>query len=198
MTNELQTQGAVPHVISVPSGMAENGVLSIDLAYWARQEARIQEVAIVTSDKAAELLSTFNSCCLDLDDITNKLNLEVQLAQRAADSVKARVIIDEVPTILAAKKLATAKNPMGSEDLRNAILGTHEEYQQALRNVDTLKALTKLMQGKRDAFERAWRSVRALVSERTFNPNRTINAGPSTTSGGIGSDGPVGFGKARL
>ena len=173
-------------------------MLKIDLSYWATLEARIQEVAIVTSEKAAELLSTFNSCCLDLDDITNKLSLEVQLAQRDADSTKARVIIDEVPEILAAKKLATAKNPMGSEDLRNAVLGTHTEYQEALRKVDTLKALSKLMQGKRDAFERAWRSVRALVSERTFTPNRTINAGPNTTSGGIGSDSTTGFGKARL
>lgn len=186
------------HIIRISSSMSENGTLTIDLAHWARQEARIQEVAAVTSEKAAELLSTFNGCCLDLDDITNKLTLEAQLAQREADSVKARVIIDEVPTILAARKLATAKNPMGSEDLRNAILGTHQEYQQALRKVDTLKALTKLMQGKRDAFERAWRSVRALVSERTFNPNRTINAGPGTTSGGIGSGGPAHFGKARL
>ena len=179
--------------------MTPSDDIDIDLSEWAIREARIQEVAVVTSEKTAELLSTYNQDCLDLDSIVNKLELEVQLATRAAEGVKATILLDKVPTILAAKKLATAKNPMGSEDLRNAILGTDQEYQDALQKVDMLKALTKLMRGKRDAFERAWRSVRAIASDRTFTPSLTINSGPSTTAGGIGSEQKNnGFGKARL
>jgi hypothetical protein len=59
--------------------------------------------------------------------LANTIELEYQFAVREAEKIRAEVLLDRVPKILAEKGLATAKNPMGSEDLRDAVLAQDTE-----------------------------------------------------------------------
>lgn len=188
-------------IILCPAGSMEAQDIPIDLGHWARLENRIQEVATVTPQKAPELLATFNRAALDLDRLAIQLELEHQIALRNADRVRGEVLLDRVPKILAEKGLATAKNPMGSEDLRSAILDTDSQYRDMLERADMLKAMTKLIRGKYDAFERAFRSVRTLVGEQNFNyalPNRNLSGDTGTADVGRVNGPPAGFGRARI
>lgn len=155
--------------IYAPAGSPSGQDIPINLSHWGRLEARIEEVAAVTPTKAPELLATFNRAALDLDRLANEVELEYQLAQREADRLKGEILLDRVPDILAQKGLATPKNPMGSEDLRQAVLSQQADYRDQLERVDKLKAMVKMIRGKFDAFERAFRSVRTLVGEQSYN-----------------------------
>src|SRR5262245_33499050 len=105
-------------IIFAPRGKKDEAPIPLDMAHWAALEARIQEVACVTPQKAPELLATFNRAALDLDHLANTFELEYQIAVREAEKVRAEVLLDKVPKVLQEKGLATAKSPMGSEDLR--------------------------------------------------------------------------------
>lgn len=185
-------------IIFAPAGNKSGEDIPIDLAHWARLETRIQEVSTVTPHKAPELLATFNRAALDLDRLANMLELEHQMAVREAERVRGEVILDKVPFILKAKGLATDRNPMGSEDMRLAVLSQDRDYQESLERVDKLKAMTRMIRGKYDAFERAFRSVRTLVGEQTFNfGNRNLSGDTGTTEPGAYTRVP-GFGTAKV
>lgn len=179
-------------IIHIPSVSPNGNAIEIDFSYWAQQEARIAEIATVTGVKAPELLATFNRACLELDRIANNVELEYHNSVRAADRLRAEILIDKVPGILISKGLATTKNPMGSEDLRNAVLARDPDYDQALERSEQLKALNKLMRGKFDAFERAFRSVRTLVGEQNFNYSNKLSGDTGTAS-----PGKMGFGTPK-
>lgn len=186
-------------IVYCPSGDSKGSAIEIHMGYWASLEARIQEIATVTPQKAPELLATFNRAALDLDRLGNQLELEYQMSVRAADKVRAEILLDRVPKILAEKGLSTPKNPMGSEDLRQAVLSADTQYQEALERSDLLKAMVKMIRGKYEAFERAFRSVRTLVGEQNFNymlPNRNLSGDSGTAEPGAPTP-PAGFGRAK-
>ncbi len=176
-------------IILAPSGNKAGQEIPIDMGYWAQLEARINEVATVTPQKAPELMATFNRAALDLDRLANMLELEYQIALREADKIRAEVLLDRVPKILAEKGLANSRNPMGSEDLRNAVLAQDKDLDAALERSEQLKAMTKMIRGKYDAFERAFRSVRTLVGEQNFNfslPARELSHGKDGDQTNVG------------
>lgn len=185
-------------IIYCPAGNKNGEAIQIDMGYWAQLEARIQEVATVTPAKAPELLATFNRAALDLDRLGNALELEHQMAVREAERVRGEILLDRVPGILKAKGLATDRNPMGSEDMRQAVLSQDKEYQEALDRADMLKAMTKMIRGKFDAFERAFRSVRTLVGEATFNFSNANLKGDTGTAAPGQRTAPAGFGTAKI
>jgi hypothetical protein len=173
------------YVILAPRGKSEEPDIPIDLEYWAKLEARISEVATVTPTKAPELLATFNRAALKADELANSLEFEQQIAARESDKIKAQILLDDVPKILAEKGLSTNKSPLGSEDLREAIINSNAKYTESIDRQDQLKALTKMFRTKYNAFERAFRSVKSLVAEQTFNFGKD-----SRTSGDSGDGEP--------
>lgn len=182
-------------IVHCPAGSPSSQPIPIDLGYWAELEARIREIATVTPTKAPELLSTFTRACLDLDGLVNTLELEYQVSMREAEKIRATVLLDRVPKILQEKGLTTSKNPMGSEDLRNAVLAQDPDYDAALERTEQLKAMTRMVKGKYDAFERAFRSVRTLVGEQNFNYSNDKRLSGDTGTAPAGSTN--GFGKPR-
>jgi hypothetical protein len=181
-------------IIVAPGGGPSSPGIPIDLAQWARLEQRIDEIATVTPTKAPELLGTFNRAALELDRLANSLELECQVAQREADKIRAVILLDKMPQILEQKKLAS------SEQIRKAILSLDPELDAAMEKVELLKAMTKMIRGKYDAFERAFRSVRTLVGEQNFNftDSRRETSGNSGTGGvGIRTVNSGGFGKPK-
>ena len=181
--------------IYAPAGVPGGAETAINMSHWGRLEARIQEIAHVTPTKAPEMLATFNRAALDLDQLSGQLELEYQSAMREVDRLKGEILLDRVPRILAEKGLATAKNPMGSEDMRQAVLSQEKDYQAQLERVDQLKALLKMVRGKFDAFERAFRSVRTLVGEQSYNFSKPVINGGDLSGKTVGIQG---YGKARF
>lgn len=163
-------------IVYVPAGNKNGAPIEVDFGALAKIEARIQEVASVTPQKAPELLATFNRAALDMDRLSHQLELEYQLSVRDAERIRGEVILDRAPTILKQKGLTTDRNPAGSEDLRNAVLANDKEYLEAMDRSDFIRAMQKIIRGKYDAFERAFRSVRTMVGEATFSfSNRNLS-----------------------
>lgn len=186
------------NIVLCPAGTPGGQPTEVNFGHWADLETRIGEIATVTPTKAPELLATFNRVCLDLERLHNNLELEHQYSLRHAERVRGQVILDRVPKILIEKGIATAKNPLGSEDIRNAILSQDQEYQDALERCDQIRAMVKLISSKYDAFERAFRSVSKLVGEAVFNygSNRSLSGDTGSAEPGEKQP-PPGFGRPK-
>lgn len=179
-------------ILHVPLGDGSEGGIPIDMDRWAQLEARIQEVATATPIKAPELLATFNRAALELGELGQKLELQAQKATRICERIRGEILLDRVPKILAEKKLVTNRNPMGSDDLREAILSQQQDYQDALDREALLKAARKLIKEKQDAFQRAFYSIKAMIGEQDFNYTDSLHSKLGSEEIGI-----QGFGKPR-
>lgn len=181
-------------IILAPPGGPNSSPTPINMTEWARLEQRIMEISTVTPVKAPELLSTFNRAALELDRLANSLELEYQTALREADKIRAVILLDKMPAILEQKGLSS------SENIRKAVLALDPELDAALEKAELLKAMTKMIRGKYDAFERAFRSVRTLVGEQNFNflnPKVETSGDSGNRSVGIEPANRGGFGKPK-
>ncbi len=129
--------------------------------------SRIQEVATVNAHKAPELLATFNRAYCDLGEYLSMLELCWHHADRKARDIRSRIILDDVPRILAEKGLASARNPGGSADQREAILDGSAEYQKALERVQVIKCMSTFLKDKRDSLEMAFTSVKKILGNES-------------------------------
>lgn len=182
--------------IVVPRGVPGLAPVTIDITVLVRAEARIVEVAAVTPVKAPELLATFNIAFLEASKFIALVEQELVQAKRFADKRRSVVILDVVPQVLATKGLATAKNPMGSEDLRRAILDGDEEYQKCLDRVNVIECYLELLKGKQKGIEMAYTSVKKLLGEQAFNFGNNHNLSAGGEDGATAGQ-KVGFGKPR-
>jgi hypothetical protein len=152
--------------------------LEIDLKTILQAEGRIPEVGFITPQKAPELLALFNVAYLDLTKHLVAVDFEYTQRERAAEQVRAEILLDRLPSILEKKGLASARSPLGSEDIRQAVLATQPDYQKALDEAQQLNALVELLKGKLKSIEMAYTSVKKVLGEGAFNfrnPNLTGN-----------------------
>jgi hypothetical protein len=139
--------------------------LQIDLANVYKAESRIPEVAFVTPQKAPELLALFIDAYSSLSKHLVALDFERSQAERAANKIRGIIMLDKIPGILAEKGLASSRSPLGSEDVRQAILDTDIEYTTALDKIDALSAGVELIKGKLKSVEMAYTSVKKILGE---------------------------------
>lgn len=159
--------------IICPRGSGEGGLV-LEMVNVYAAEKRIAEIAFVTPHKAPELLAVFNGVFLELTRCVTQLDYERNQAERVANKVRAIILLDKVPGILKERGLTTAKSPMGSEDIRTAILDLDDDYNVALERVDQIAAISKILQGKLKAIEMAYTSVKKIIGENAYsagNPN---------------------------
>jgi len=185
-----------------PSSGAERDLLRIptsgttyDLTEVNRALARMPEISHVTPTTAPELLMSFNKAYLEAEQISAGVELNLAMAARDLDKIHSIVLLDRVPEYLKSKGMSTAKSPMGSEDIRKAIIDADPEYQKACEALDQLKAVSKLVKSKSKGLEMAYSTVKRLVSEQSFNWGGGGNSHPAEQPGG--SPNSSGFGKAR-
>lgn len=145
----------------VPSGQT----ISVDMTQLNNAVQRIVEVQLVTKTKAPELLSTYNVAWRDAAEAMAIGRAAHIQAVRAADRIKAIILLDKAPKILLEKGLATTKSPGGSEHLRQAVLDLDEEYQKAVELADKIECVIELLSGKRKAVEMAFTSVKKILGE---------------------------------
>jgi len=181
-----------------------NTKVEFDLTDVSKTEARIVEIAAVTGAKAPELLAAFNRAYLDCSRAMAGLEAEVAGSKRNVMRVKSRLLLDVVPGILAAKGLATAKSPMGSEDLRQAVLDSNDEYLAAQELLSKHECYLELVKGKMKGIEMAFSSVKRIVGETNYNGHKNNFSHGEIRHGGGGNGGAPpgatrgGFGTARL
>lgn len=137
--------------------------LNMDLIYAA--ERRIDEIAIVNTYKAPELASCFTKAFSLLVDYLSVISKEKVKAENAVGIARAIVMLDRAPEVLKAKGLVSAKNPAGSEDLRNSVLLLDLDYQKALDIFQELEAYYQLIKNKKETIDKAYMAVRKIMGE---------------------------------
>lgn len=164
-------------ILVVPRGIPGLAPLQMDMEAVYKAEKRIPEVAFVTPQKAPELLATFIDAYILLNKYVVALDFERSQAERSAAKIRAAIMLDKIPGILAERGLATSRSPLGSEDVRQAILDTDPEYSSALDKIDALHAGVELIKGKLKSVEMAYTSVKKIIGEGAFNfrnPNLSV------------------------
>lgn len=171
--------------IRVPRGLAGLDPLVLDMDDIRKAEIRLPEVALTNSLRAPELLATFNASYLVAARYANQLEYELGAAQRRLAETRAIFLIDKLPGLLAEKGLATARSPLGSEDIRQAFLDRDPEYKQVQEVIATIETYKSMMDIYRRGFENAYNSVKKLIGNaptQTFLSNPNLIVEPTTVA----------------
>lgn len=144
-----------------PSGpVKELNLTSVTLA-----EARIQDVARTNPSRAPEMLATFNVAWLDAARALTQIEYEHIIAKTVLADIKGHILLDKVADRLKKAGLATDRNPVGSDTLRQAIIDTDPEYRAQLEICYQLDCARDLLEAKKDALEMAYTSVKKILGE---------------------------------
>ncbi len=135
----------------------------IDLSAILIAEARQEEVATVTPQRAPELLSTFNISWRDLHKIVSTLTAEKTKAEKAANVRRATLLLEVIPAKLKAMDVSS------SADMREAVITLDPEHIELQDVVDELTATIEYLKGKMKFFENAYTSVKKIMGEDTYN-----------------------------
>lgn len=179
-------------VIKIPS--LSGSIIQIDLSDILKTERRIHEVALVTGQKAPELLAAFNVAYSDLSDHIARMHLELIGSKRETERRRSVLLLDIVPTELQKRNLTNGRSPTGSEDLRNAVINQDEEYIKLADRVDQITAYIQLLSDKRRSIEHAYHSVKKIMDENRFMRNPNLSVSEQDLTGEVGVEG---FGKPR-
>lgn len=168
----------------VPRGVPGSEPMQIDMGSILEVQSRIQEIATVNAVKAPELISAFNMAYADLADMIARVRYEFNVSKANMDQVRAIVLLDKVPGILEERKLTSGKSPMGSEDVRSAILATDVEYQSAQSRVMQIQCVLELLEGKLRSIDKAYMAVKAVGSDQSqFRHSPDLSTTPGTGGG---------------
>lgn len=156
--------------VSRPDGTT--GVYEMDLtdAYYAA--SRIEDMSRVNPHTAPELMCVLVRGYDILSNFLGNLELHLRRAEGAVEKIKARLLIDEIPALVKAKELSNSK------DIRDALIEGNEEYQAAQDRVNQIKAMVKLLDGKRQALNMAHSSIKRMIGDTNFSMlGKAMNTG---------------------
>ena len=167
----------------------------IDLSLVYDAERRIPEIQFVKKETAAGILADFMQGYGQANNAHALVSKLLAETENAAKRRRAYVVLDKAPEILKEKGLVTARNPTGSEDLRNSVLELDEEYQQLVDRISFLVAVKSLIAGKMKNLQMAYDAVKKIITPDSnfFRPDTSIN--PDEI--GNYAIGDTGFGKPR-
>lgn len=179
-------------VLRVPRADPNLPPLVLDLADIYTALGRKDEVAVVNSHKAPELLSTFNIAYLNASRVINVLEYELLQVEALMEQVKSIILLDRMKDILAASGLANPRNPLGSEDIRNAVYVKDPEYSRAKQLAGNLACYIKQISDFRKFFQNSYDSVKKIMGSEPSsaygrqNPNLVVplsdNSRPTTNN----------------
>lgn len=137
--------------------------LTLNMAKILKAEARGDEIACVTPDKASELLATFNKAYLDASQFFATLKLEYNKAEDEVNKARAVVLLDKMPELLIQKKVAT------SVDVRQAFVDQDPDYRAAKERMDMIGAMVEYMKGKMKYLENCFTSVKKIMDTSNYS-----------------------------
>jgi len=177
MSESLTFQAPGLIALRAPRGLPGLAPLELEMFEIIRAEQRIDEIAIVNAIRAPELLKTFNKAYLQLRQYISALEFEYETAVKYQGEVRATIILDDAPRVLRERNLVSEKNPSGSVDQREAVVALDERFKKISEVVNSLKCFISLLEGKKDAIEKAYTSVKRILpdnSTRRPNPNLVV------------------------
>ena len=160
--------------------------LVILLAPLGKVEARMQEAAYLTKEKADELSSTLNIAWRDLNELIVLLQFELDTFKSNYQKEWDRVLLDEVLPQIKEKKLQSAK------DIRDAMIRKDPAVQAADARVHELTCVVTLLKGKQKAIEMAFTQTKKHIDEGRF---RGYNIPDHGDFGAGNKEAPVGGGE---
>ena len=171
-------------IISIPRGDVgldaepSKAVFVLEATDMQTAEARLFEVATVTPHKANELLALFNNAFLIAGKGLVQARYQHVKAEQAVSKRRAVIVTDILPTKLQEKGLATARSPLGSEDIRAAFIEQDEDFIALTNRKDQIRAVVELLDLKKKAFENAYSSVKKILGENNYTAtNRDLSGG---------------------
>ncbi len=173
----FHTQMSELTVIRVPRFDPNLPPLVLDLSEIYTAYGRKDEVAIVNSHKAPELLSLFNVAYLNASRVLNALQYELTMVEHGIREIKAIILMDRMKGILESQGLANARNPLGSEDIRQAVYERDPEYKRATLLAENLTCYITQITDFRRFFQNAFDSVKKIMGSEALgsygrqNPN---------------------------
>lgn len=151
------------------------GPLEIDLSVVNSAERRISEISFVTAAKAPELLAAFNEAYVCAARYYARLELELDRAHNRAQRRRAIIILDEVPGIVKEKNLATSRSPMGSEDIREAIVMKDDLYFSMQDKISAFRATKEFVYMKMRSLEMAYNAVKKILDTQRSQLGPRLN-----------------------
>ena len=85
------------------------------------------------------------------------VDYEVSQASTNVDRVEAVILLDKAADILKKKGISS------SADMREAVVQTDPEYQDAVNRLQALKAMSALLKGKLETFKRAYFDAKDVI-----------------------------------
>jgi hypothetical protein len=149
-------------LLRIPRGTPNMPAMEFELGEVTALENRKNEIAYATKVTAPELMQIFNTGYCSVQRMMAQISFEYTQAVKFANKRKSIVILEVAPIMLQERGLATKKNPAGSEDLRNAVLGQDEEYLSLQDKVHMLEAAYEFLKSKAKGFEMAYSSAKKI------------------------------------
>lgn len=159
-------------IYNIPRAEAGTGNVRVNLADFYVANSRMEEVKAVNSHKAPELLGFFNKAYLQAARTEAMLEYELTFATTKLNQIKAIILMDRMVNLLAEKGLTTSRNPLGSEDIREAVYNSDPECQHAKVSVDMLASMLKLVREYKKAFEMSYNAVKKIMGDSSIMGNR--------------------------
>lgn len=156
---------------------SDGGVLSLEMSDVADALYRaVVEVPIVNSTKAPELLGKFHGAYLILSRQVAMVQYELNRATSNEEKARSIFMLDRLPTVVQEKGLSTPKSPLGTEDIRSALLQVDEDYCRAEDLVHELKCIVAQLLGKLKTVEMAY-----YTTKEVFKMRSSLTAAPLTS-----------------
>ena len=150
-------------VLSIPRPQHGLTPFVVDLTFAYQGEAKLQEIATATQTSAPYLASVFSRAYASLGRAFGALIHEVGSQTIASRKRRARIILDLAPHIAKEKGLSSARSPTGSEDVREAICYSDEEYCAVEEYRAALEAVKELVFIKLQAMRMGYEATRAII-----------------------------------
>ena len=142
----------------VPSTQSADLPMDLTKVYFALN--RIEEISVLTSFKAQELMTCFNKAFLVLGRYSNAVLLERNKADSELRRIRARLVLDEIPAKLAAKGLKDTKSN------QDAMCEVDPDYASTKDVLDKLGALQELFKGNMKSLEMAYMGAKKVLGDR--------------------------------
>ncbi len=158
--------------ITIPSADPERD-MELNMSEICFAEGRLDEIAIVNTHKAPELMACFIKAYTWCTEHITNITAEAIKAETAAEFRKAEIILEEVPRVLKEKGITGKSN----EDYRNAVIAMDKNHIQLRDRFNRIEMYREMFKGKRESLDRAYMAVRKIYgSGMDFrNPNLGSN-----------------------
>lgn len=161
---------------------AQGLALTLDMRKIHKAEARLVELQGVTKQKAGELFHCFIEAFGEAKSYLAQLRVEYGRAKQRTRQTRGIIVLDKAVDALKAKGLLSTRSPAGSEDMRDAIVETSQEYIEVFDRFSQVEAALEHMEGKVEKLKMAYYAISDLIKGTDLTKRET--------SGGAGDDDP--------